>query len=90
MQPASVRYLSIPVPDLAPFVQYGTGSDIGVLFQSSKRLTVPGKSGICMKVLRGTSLHVYTADDRKANTLNVQTAGDGKAYTLHVHTVGGG
>jgi hypothetical protein len=39
---------------------------------------------------KGYSLHVYTADGRKANTLDVQIAGDEKAYTPHVHTVGGG
>jgi hypothetical protein len=39
---------------------------------------------------KGYSLHVYTADGRKANTLDVQIAGDEKAYTLHIHTAGGG
>jgi hypothetical protein len=76
------------VPDWAPFVQYRTGSDIGVLFQSSKRLTVPRKSGILSfqklyEGFKGYSLHVYTADGRKENALDVQTTGDGKVYTLN-------
>ena len=76
------------MPDWAPFVQYRTGSDIGVLFQSSKRLTVPGILAIwrfkkLYEGFKGYSLHVYTADGRKENALDVQTTGDGKVYTLN-------
>jgi hypothetical protein len=77
------------VPYWAPFVQYRTGSDIGILFQSSKRLTVPESLAFwhfkkLYEGFKGYSLHVYTSDSGKANILDVQTAGDGKAYTLHV------
>jgi len=82
------------VPDCASFVQYRTGFDIGILFQSSKRLTVPRILAIwrfkkLYEGFKGYSLHVYTADGRKANTLDVQIAGDEKAYTPHVHIASG-